>query len=169
MLLREAGEPGNPAVAGGGTFNERGLSPAAPREGRSCIARGVKPARPGRRRCSGSCPRLCSPSCSTSAREALEAADVAQQLNPAKSAAPATPAPAKSPPTRNHELTDARRELIRNALATQRSKQHLFDNLSEDAKAKLLITAVKAMGIPPDEIERSLRARGKNSGPGSKS
>ena len=106
------------------------------------------------------------------AREALEAADSAQQLTPAKSAAPAASAPAKSPPPappRSHELTDERRELIRNALATQRSKQHLFDNLSEDAKAKLLITAVKAMGIPPDEIERSLRARGKNSGPGSKS
>ena len=100
------------------------------------------------------------------AREALEAADGAQPV-----AAPSAPAPAKSPPSavsRSRELTDERRELIRNALATQRSKQHLFDNLSDDAKAKLLITAVKAMGIPPDEIERSLRARRKSSGPGFK-
>jgi hypothetical protein len=102
------------------------------------------------------------------AREALEAADGAQKPGPAKTAAPPAPAPAKPSPPQSREMTDARRELIRNALATQRSKQHLFDNLSEDAKAKLLITAVKAMGIPPDEIERSLRARGKSYGPGSK-
>lgn len=99
------------------------------------------------------------------ARTTLEAANSAAPASQTKSAAPPAPPPA---PRQRHAMTDARRELIRNALAVQRSKQHVFDDLSEDTKAKLLITAVKAMGIPPDEIERTLLGRRKNSNSGPK-
>ena len=92
------------------------------------------------------------------AREALEAGKNAPPAAPATSA-PA-PKPAANPaaaPTMAPTMTDERRALIRDALAVQRSKQHVFDELSEDTKAKLLITAVKALGIPPDQVERELR------------
>jgi hypothetical protein len=118
------------------------------------------------------------------AREALEAANRSPSAHSTKSAglpspaeagraksgpsAPGSVKPSPSAPPRGRELTDERRELIRNALAVQRSKQHVFDDLSEDTKAKLLITAVKAMGIPPDEIERSLLGRRKSSNSGPK-
>jgi hypothetical protein len=98
------------------------------------------------------------------ARETLDAAKNAPPAPPS-TGAPQKPAtgPA-SPPA----MTEARRELIRSALAVQRSKQHVFDDLSEDAKAKLLITAVKALGIPPDQVERELRRPRRNSDPGRK-
>ena len=100
------------------------------------------------------------------ARAALEAANGSPQAPPMKSAGSSAPAkPSPPAPPRARAPTDERRELIRNALAVQRSKQHLFDDLSDDTKAKLLITAVKAMGIPPDEIERSLLGRRKGPGP----
>jgi len=99
------------------------------------------------------------------ARETLDAAKKSAPPAPPSTGAPQKPAtgPA-SPPA----MTEARRELIRSALAVQRSKQHVFDDLSEDAKAKLLITAVKAFGIPPDQIERELRRPRRNSDPGRK-
>lgn len=103
------------------------------------------------------------------AREALEAANGSPSAPPPKNAGSSPPAkPSPPAPPRAHELTDERRELIRNALAVQRSKQHLFDELSDEAKTKLLITAVKAMGIPPDEIERTLLGRRKGPGPNPK-
>lgn len=97
------------------------------------------------------------------ARKALEASNRSPPANPIKSPEPAAPAPPA--PRQARAMTDERRELIRNALAVQCSKQHVFDDLSDDAKAKLLIAAVKAMGIPPDEVERSLLARRKRPGP----
>ncbi len=101
------------------------------------------------------------------AREALEASNRSPPANPIKGPEPAAPAPSEPRQARamTPAMTDQRRELIRNALAVQRSKQHVFDDLSEDAKAKLLIAAVKAMGIPPDEVERSLLGRRKGPGP----
>lgn len=90
------------------------------------------------------------------ARDALDVAKSADR--PAvgsgvdRHAAPAAASQAKAPPA----MTDQRRELIRKALDLQRSKQHVFDELSEDAKVKLMITAARAMRIPPDELERSL-------------
>ena len=95
------------------------------------------------------------------AREAIETAKNAPSPNTSTPAAPA----AKDKPSGPPAMTDARRELIRNALAVQRSKQHVFDNLDEDAKAKLLIAAVKALGIPPDQVERELRRPRRNSVP----
>lgn len=105
------------------------------------------------------------------ARETLEAAKNSAPGNPAGGPAPVAPttAPAsRKEPAIAPAMTDERRELIRNALAVQRSKQHVFDDLSDDAKAKLLITAVKAMGISPDEVERSLLGRRKRPGPDSR-
>lgn len=102
------------------------------------------------------------------AREALEAANGSALANSTKGANTAAPVPAKPPQstaTQVREMTDARRELIRSALAVQRSKQHVFDNLNEDDKAKLLIAAIKAMGIPPEEVGRSLLGRRKGNGP----
>ena len=101
------------------------------------------------------------------AREALEAANSSTPANPTKGANTVAPAPAKPPQpsaSQVREMTDARRELIRNALAVQRTKQHVFDNLSEDDKAKLMIAAIKAMGIPPEEVERTMRGRRKGNG-----
>jgi hypothetical protein len=56
-------------------------------------------------------------------------------------------------------MTPDRQALIREALEIQKSKDSIFDNLSDDAKAKLLIAAVKAMGIPPDDFEQGLKRR----------
>lgn len=105
------------------------------------------------------------------ARDALDAAKSAPTPNPPVPAAKPAAQPAMKPgpgPATAPAMTDERRELIRNALAVQRSKQHVFDNLDEDAKAKLLIAAVKALGIPPDQVERELRRPRRNSGPESK-
>jgi hypothetical protein len=100
------------------------------------------------------------------ARDALEVAKAAPTPDPAVPAAkPATKPRSATGPATAPTMTDERRELIRNALAVQRSKQHVFDNLDEDAKAKLLIAAVKALGIPPDQVERELRRPRRNSGP----
>ena len=93
------------------------------------------------------------------AREKIDAAKTAAK-NPVASpskpkAIPAGPA-SRSASGAAPAMTDARRELIQKALDVQRSKQHVFDDLSDDAKAKILIAAVKAFKIPPDEIERSL-------------
>lgn len=99
-----------------------------------------------------------------SARDKLEAARKAKEepaAKPAEAAAapPATklaPSPALAKRARR-EMTPERQSIIREALDIQRAKQgEIFDNLSDDAKAKLLIAAVKAMGIPPDEFEKSL-------------
>ena len=107
------------------------------------------------------------------ARDALEAADKPASATPSdvagqpNAALMAPPAPAKTrqpSPSQVREMTDARRELIRNALAVQRTKQHLFDNLSEDDKAKLMIAAIKAMGIPPEEVERTMLGRRRGTG-----
>lgn len=140
-----------------------------PERGASYIARGDSPARTGEAPLFEFVSKaLLALVLDKRAREALEAANGSPPANPMKSANPSAPAPARpSPPapSRQRELTDERRDLIRNALAVQRSKQHLFDELSDEAKAKLLITAVKAMGIPPDEIERSLLGRRKTPGP----
>lgn len=97
-------------------------------------------------------------------KRAREAIETAKNAPPAKIPAPAATPTAKPRSATAPEMTDARRELIRNALAVQRSKQHVFDNLDEDAKAKLLIAAVKALGIPPDQVERELRRPKRNSG-----
>jgi len=106
-----------------------------------------------------------------SARDKLEAARKGKDENAEKpdAAAPAAataaralpgkPVLAPSPKTLKRaprEMTPERRALIQEALDIQRSKDHIFDNLSDDAKAKLLIAAVKAMGIPPDEFEKGL-------------
>ena len=99
------------------------------------------------------------------AREALEAANGSALANCANTAAPVPAKPPQSAASQVREMTDARRELIRSALAVQRSKQHVFDNLNEDDKAKLLIAAIKAMGIPPEEVGRSLLGRRKGPGP----
>lgn len=99
------------------------------------------------------------------AREALETAkNTPTGLAAPPGTSPKLPMEPAPPPA----MSEARRELIRNALAVQRSKQHVFDDLSEDAKAKLLITAVKALGIPPDQIERELRRPRPKSDPGRK-
>lgn len=98
------------------------------------------------------------------AREALETA----KTTPTGVAAPSATPPKLATEPAPAAMSEARRELIRNALAVQRSKQHVFDDLSEDAKAKLLITAVKALGIPPDQIERELRRPRPKSDPGRK-
>lgn len=71
-----------------------------------------------------------------------------------ESLAPAVAMAAKKGP---RPMTPERQALIREALAVQRSQSHILDNLSDDAKAKLLIAAIKAFHIPPDEIEKSLR------------
>lgn len=93
------------------------------------------------------------------ARDALDVAKIpdrpAAGSAAAGRAAPRAASQEKAPPT----MTDQRRELIRKALDVQRSKQHVFDELSEDAKVKLMITAARAMRIPPDELERSLSQR----------
>ncbi len=100
------------------------------------------------------------------ARDALETTKHAPPaVSPQGQPAPAAKPKSATPPAMTPAMTDARRELIRNALAVQRSKQHVFDNLDEDAKAKLLIAAVKALGIPPDQVERELRRPRRNSGP----
>lgn len=98
------------------------------------------------------------------ARDALDAAKDAPPVAPPQGL-PVPPAAAKPRSAAPPAMTDERRELIRNALAVQRSKQHVFDNLDEDAKAKLLIAAVKALGIPPDQIERELNRPRRKSGP----
>ncbi len=101
------------------------------------------------------------------AREKLEAAKTATQgpaAPPANPKTPTAPPASRFAPGTAPAMTDARRELIRNALDVQRSKQHVFDDLSDDAKTKLLIAAVKAFKIPPAEIERSLTRR-KTPGP----
>ncbi len=102
------------------------------------------------------------------ARETLEAAKNAPAAVPPRGQ-PAPPAAAKPKPASPPAMTDERRALIRDALAVQRSKQHVFDNLDEDAKAKLLIAAVKALGIPPDQVEREPRRPRRNPGSGPKS
>ena len=89
-----------------------------------------------------------------------------QKLDATKPAAGSAESPAPGRPTVKTAprsapgvapaMTDTRRELIQKALDVQRSKQHVFDELSDDAKAKILIAAVKAFKIPPDQIERSL-------------
>ena len=56
-------------------------------------------------------------------------------------------------------MTLERQALIREALEIQKSKDSIFDNLSDDAKARLLIAAVKAMGVPPDDFEQGLKRR----------
>lgn len=93
------------------------------------------------------------------ARDALDAAKIpdrpAAESTTTGRAAPRTASQEKAPPG----MTDQRRELIRKALDVQRSKQHVFDELSEDTKLKLMITAARAMRIPPDELERSLLQR----------
>ena len=94
------------------------------------------------------------------ARQKFDATKTA--TDPAESPAAGRPAGKSSPraaPSVAPAMTDARRELIQKALDVQRSKQHVFDELSEDAKAKILIAAVKAFKIPPDQIERSLTRR----------
>ncbi len=101
-----------------------------------------------------------------SARDKLEAArkvkdEKAEKPDAATAANTPTGKPALTPSPKTlkrapREMTPERRALIQEALDIQRSKDHIFDNLSDDAKAKLLIAAVKAMGIPPDEFEKGL-------------
>lgn len=75
--------------------------------------------------------------------------------------APATPEKkrAAKPDNRPREMTDERKRIIKEALAIQRQKSEIFDALDDDSKAKLLIAAVKAMGLSPAEIERTLKPR----------
>ncbi|MBM3564803.1 MAG: hypothetical protein FJX42_01655 [Alphaproteobacteria bacterium] len=98
------------------------------------------------------------------ARDALETeAAIAPPRAPANPKRPAAQAsvPARPPVAPGED----KQALIRKALDMQRSKQHIFDGLSDDDKTKLYITAVKAMGIPPDQVERDLRRRTKNRPP----
>lgn len=79
------------------------------------------------------------------------AADKAPAANGKKRAA--------KPDNRPREMTDERKRIIKEALAIQRQKSEIFDALDDDSKAKLLIAAVKAMGLSPAEIERTLKPR----------
>lgn len=105
------------------------------------------------------------------AKEKLKAStEEAQAKGAAKAADTGAPKALASPPTpfettpgkgdnRPREMTDERRRIIKEALAIQRQKSEIFDQLDDDAKAKLLIAAVKAMGISPAEVERALKPR----------
>lgn len=66
---------------------------------------------------------------------------------------------AAKPDNRPREMTDERKRIIKEALAIQRQKSEIFDALDDDSKAKLLIAAVKAMGLSPAEIERTLKPK----------
>lgn len=66
---------------------------------------------------------------------------------------------AAKPDNRPREMTDERKQIIKEALAIQRQKSEIFDALDDDSKAKLLIAAVKAMGLSPAEIERTLKPK----------
>ena len=96
------------------------------------------------------------------AREKLDAAKAAGK-NRAAPPTPAAEAKSQVAPrpvaSARPAMTDTKQELIRKALEVQRSKQHVFDELSDEAKAKILIAAVKAFNIPPDQIERSLTGK----------
>lgn len=92
------------------------------------------------------------------AKEAPKTADTAAAKGLASPPTPFETTPAK-PDNRPREMTDERRRIIKEALAIQRQKSEIFDQLDDDAKAKLLIAAVKAMGISPAEVERVLKPR----------
>ncbi len=101
-------------------------------------------------------------------REAKEKLKASTGDAPAKDAAgtAADKAPAANgkkraakPDNRPREMTDERKRIIKEALAIQRQKSEIFDALDDDSKAKLLIAAVRAMGLSPAEIERTLKPR----------
>lgn len=108
-----------------------------------------------------------------SAREKLEAHREAKEkmkgdapaADPAKADAGKSAAPGASAQLaaqrsdRPREMTDERRRIIKEALEIQNKKSEIFDQLDDGAKAKLLITAVKAMGLTPAEVERTLRPK----------
>lgn len=63
--------------------------------------------------------------------------------------------PAKSPPAARKPapaMTEARQKIIQDALAVQRSKSHVFDGLSKEAREKLQVMALKALA--PDVLDK---------------
>lgn len=94
-------------------------------------------------------------------REAKEKLKASTGDAPAKDAAgtAADKKRAVKPDNRPREMTDERKRIIKEALAIQRQKSEIFDALDDDSKAKLLIAAVKAMGLSPAEIERTLKPK----------
>ena len=76
-----------------------------------------------------------------------EAIAAAKRLADAAGLPPDTKSRQKAP-----AMTEQRARLIEEALAVQRSKSHVFDNLSPEAREKLTVMALKALA--PDVLER---------------
>ena len=59
------------------------------------------------------------------------------------------PTPSLPPEDKPGQATPERRELIRQALETRRSKAHVFDDLSREEREKLYVLALKT--LTPDD------------------
>lgn len=90
----------------------------------------------------------------TAAIEEAEAA-IAEAIAAAKRLADAAGVEPKAKPQSKRKapaMTEERARLIEEALAVQRSKAHVLDSLSKEAREKLTVMALKALA--PDVLER---------------